>query len=78
MNSSFNMSPLASGAFRVTMANSMAEALAVQSELQSGWHQSKSDSNEHLTIKNVEGNVTGHLYRDGTIKDFNGSLGWMS
>jgi hypothetical protein len=77
MNISFNPGRAASNAFRLTMADSMAERLMVQSELQSGWHTSPSDSGQHLTIKNANGAVTGHISRDGTIKDFNGTLGWL-
>jgi hypothetical protein len=77
MSFSFNPGSAASGAFRMTFAESMGERLMIQSELQSGWHSSRSDANEHLSIKNSNGDVTGHLYRNGGIKDFNGSLGWL-
>ena len=73
----FDPSNRASSAFRIVMANSMAEALIAQSELQSGWHTSPSDPNVHISIKNAAGDVTGHMYPDGGIKDFNGSLAWM-
>jgi len=73
----FNPSNRASNVFRLVMANSMAERLIVQSELQSGWHTSPSDPNIHLSIKNAAGDVTGHMYPNGVIKDFNGSLAWM-
>jgi hypothetical protein len=53
------------------------EELLRQSRLDAGWHQSRSDANDHLTIKNVNGVVTGHVYPDGSIKDFNGSLEWL-
>ena len=55
----------------------MGKSLLDQARLESGWHISPSDSNTHLTIKNASGNVTGHYYADGSIKDFNGSLGWL-
>jgi len=78
MSFEFNPSRRASAGFRILTANSMAERLMIQSELQSGWHVSpSSDMNTHLSIKNAAGQVTGHMYRDGSIKDFNGSLGWM-
>ena len=77
MSAPFNPSPGVCGAFRMVTANSMAERLLIQSELQSGWHTSPSDFNNHLSIKNSMGNVTGHCYSNGIIKDFNGSLGWL-
>jgi len=50
---------------------SMAEKALNQFQKESGWHQSRSDSNNHLTIKNSEGSVVGHIYRDGSVKGTN-------
>lgn len=59
---------------------SMAELLYEQSRLDAGWHESRSDSNIHLTIKNSNATVVGHTYEDGIIKGTNqggsGSLSW--
>ena len=77
MSKPFDPSSKVSIGFRITTANSAGEALSIQSELQSGWHSSPSDFNNHLTIKNADGNVSGHYYSDGSITDFNGSLGWI-
>jgi len=59
------------------MGESMAKNLLSQSEKESGWHTSQSDSHEHLTVKNADGKVTGHIYKDGSRKDKNGSLEWL-
>ena len=61
---------------------SMAERLLEQCQKESGWHTSRSDSNVHLTIKNAEGKVTGHFYKDGAISGVNngelsGGLPWL-
>jgi len=77
MSHQFNPQRPASFAFRQVFAESMAERLLTQADMQSGWHGSRSDANTHLSIKNAAGQVTGHYYKDGTVKDFNGSLGWL-
>ena len=77
MSKPFNPSPSVSAAFKLVTANSIGERLTIQSELQSGWHSSRSDANNHLTIKNANGKTTGHYYENGMIKDFNGSLNWL-
>lgn len=78
MSSNFNPSNKAAFAFRSTFADTMSDKLLIQSEMQSGWHSSPSDANDHLSIKNGMGQVTGHYYKDGSIKDFNGSLNWLT
>ena len=59
----------------------LAEAFAT-----SGWHFSLSDTNCHLSIKNAEKQVIGHMYSDGVIKGVNsqeqnqgksGALPWL-
>ena len=56
---------------------SIGDALMRQSMQESGWHKSPSDLNTHLTIKNADGQITGHYEQTGVIKDFNGSLAWL-
>lgn len=51
--------------------NSMANRLLEQARRESGWHTSRSDQNPHLTIKNALGQVTGHVYQDGSTKGVN-------
>jgi len=61
--------------FEKTMAGWLLE----QSQKESGWHSSRSDLNEHLSIKNQDREVIGHLYKDGTIKGTNhGGSGSLS
>ena len=59
----------------------MAEAILNQAKKESGWHSSPSDDNEHLTVKNSNGLVIGHIYKDGTINGTNnggsGALSWL-
>jgi hypothetical protein len=47
---------------------SFTERLLEQARKDSGWHSSRSDSNAHLSIKNADVTVVGHLYPDGSIK----------
>jgi len=60
---------------------SIAERLLDNAKKDAGWHHSPSDSNKHLSIKNAEGTVIGHLYDDGTIKGTDeggsGALRWL-
>lgn len=56
----------------------LGRALIEQALRESGMHISRHDENPHVTIKNADGKVTGHWYPDGSVKDFNGSLGWIS
>lgn len=60
---------------------SLAQRILDQAARESGWHSSRSDNNDHLSIKNSNGKVTGHAYEDGMIKgtnqDGSGSLGWF-
>ncbi|MBI2124482.1 hypothetical protein HYT92_01695 [Candidatus Pacearchaeota archaeon] len=55
----------------MSQEKSMSEKILEQFIKESGWHTSRSDDNEHLTIKNSDRRVTGHLYKDGTIKGTN-------
>ena len=60
---------------------SMAELALRQFGKESGWHSSRSDINDHLTIKNSEGDVIGHAYKNGMIQGTNqggsGALPWL-
>ena len=60
---------------------SMGERLLEQMRKESGWHKSRSDSNDHLSIKNSGSEVIGHMYKDGGIKGTNrggsGALSWL-
>lgn len=60
---------------------SIGETLLEQMKKESGWHKSRSDSNDHLSIKNSEGKVIGHAYKDGSLKgtdqDGSGALPWL-
>ena len=64
-----------------TTEKSMAQMLLNQAKKESGWHSSRSDSNTHLSIKNADGTVIGHIYKNGTIKGTNqngtGALPWL-
>ena len=60
---------------------SFADQLLSQMRQESGMHISRSDSNNHLTIKNFENRVIGHMYENGSIKGTNqggsGALNWL-
>lgn len=60
---------------------SMAERAIFQAKGDAGMHTSKSDLNKHLSIKNSEGTVIGHMYADGSVKGTNeggsGALSWL-
>ena len=60
---------------------SMGEQLLEQMRKESGLHKSRSDTNDHLSIKNSNGKVVGHMYKDGSLKGTNqggsGSLPWL-
>lgn len=55
---------------------SIANALLKQSINQSGIHSSKSGS-DHLTLKNQDGNVTGHVFLNNKLEGFTDSLKWL-
>jgi len=55
----------------------LGKALLEQARKESGLHTSQSDLNPHLTVRNAAGEITGHYYPDGSVKDFNGSLAWL-
>ncbi len=48
--------------------SSAGEKLIHQSKLDAGMHRSRSDLNDHLSVKNADGRVVGHMYPDGSIK----------
>lgn len=57
----------------------MGEQLLQQAENDAGWHESPSDRNEHLTLKNADGDIQAHVYRDGSWKNVAEAytcLGW--
>ena len=43
---------------------------------QSGYHSSRSDSNNHRSLKNKDGKVVAHVYGDGGVKGTKN--GWVS
>lgn len=63
------------------IGRSMAERIIEQARSDSGLHSSRSDQNDHLSIKNADGTVIGHMYPDGMIKGTNeggsGALRWL-
>lgn len=78
MSFEFNPSNDSSMAFRSVFGEvSMGEHLLRQSmEDKAGYHISDDPVN-HYDIRNSQNQITGHLYRDGSVKDFNDSLGWL-
>lgn len=66
--------------------DSIAKKYLEQMKRESGMHTSRSDENNHLSIKNSDGKVIGHMYEDGSIKGTNsmpddqgksGALPWL-
>ena len=59
----------------------MAQQALEQFQKESGMHTSRSDSNNHLSVKNQDGKVIGHMYEDGSMKATNqngaGALSWL-
>lgn len=57
------------------------EKFLEQMRKDAGWHKSRSDGNDHLSIKNSNGTVVGHMYKDGSFSGTNqggaGSLPWL-
>jgi hypothetical protein len=78
MSFEFNPTNNSSFGFRSVFGDvSMGERLIRQSWGDSAGLHTSSDSTPHWDIRNSSGQITGHLYQDGSVNDFNDSLGWL-
>jgi hypothetical protein len=78
MNFDFEPSQDSSFGFRSVFSEvSMGERLLRQSMSDPAGFHASCDPRPHYDIRNSNGDITGHLYADGSVSDFNGSLGWL-